>query len=47
MLGPVQSQFVQGHSLSDGRVISSRGGGYCQVSTAIYNAVLLAGLTVS
>jgi len=44
---PVQAGFVPGHSLSGGRVVTSKGGGYCQVSTAIYNAVLLAGFPVS
>ena len=34
--------FRMGKSFYAGRVIMSKGGGYCQVSTALYNAVLLA-----
>jgi vancomycin resistance protein YoaR len=43
---PVQEDFVMGHSLSAGRVVDSKGGGYCQVSTALYNAALLAGFPI-
>jgi vancomycin resistance protein YoaR len=39
-------KFLPGNTFSSGRVIKSTGGGYCQVSTSIYNAALLAGLQV-
>lgn len=39
-------RFVEGTSYASGRVVSSDGGGICQVSTGLYNAVLLAGLEV-
>ncbi|MES2201545.1 MAG: VanW family protein [candidate division FCPU426 bacterium] len=42
-----RGRFVRGRSLSNGRVVMSKGGGICQVSTALYNAVLLAGLSVT
>lgn len=41
-----QGQFAPGNTFSSGRVIKSVGGGYCQVSTSVYNAVLLAGLPI-
>lgn len=34
--------FRKGKSYYAGRIIMSRGGGYCQVSTTLYNAALLA-----
>jgi hypothetical protein len=40
-------KFLPGNSFLAGRIVKSTGGGYCQVSTAIYNAVLLAGLRVT
>jgi vancomycin resistance protein YoaR len=43
---PGLDRFVQGTAYSSGRVISSDGGGICQVSAALYNAALLAGLEV-
>jgi vancomycin resistance protein VanW len=39
-------RFVDGTAYSSGRVIRSEGGGICQVSAALYNAALLAGLEV-
>jgi vancomycin resistance protein YoaR len=38
--------FVDGTSYEDGRKVSSDGGGICQVSSCLYNAVLLSGLEV-
>lgn len=46
-LTPAQANLTYGHSLSAGRVVRSKGGGYCQISAAIYNAALLAGFPVS
>jgi vancomycin resistance protein YoaR len=43
---PKEGHFEPGNTLFAGRVVKSIGGGYCQVSTSIYNAVLLAGLPV-
>ena len=37
-----REHFRNGKSYYAGRVIKSKGGGYCQVSTTLYNAVLLA-----
>jgi hypothetical protein len=42
-----RGRYLPGKSFSGGRVIKSVGGGYCQVSTSLYNAVLLAGLPVA
>jgi vancomycin resistance protein YoaR len=39
-------RFVEGTSYASGRVVTSDGGGICQVSSALYNAVVLAGLEV-
>jgi vancomycin resistance protein YoaR len=39
-------RFVSGTSYADGRKVSSDGGGICQVSSCLYNAVLLSGLEV-
>ena len=39
-------RFVDGTSYASGRVVSSDGGGICQVSSCLYNAVVLAGLEV-
>jgi vancomycin resistance protein YoaR len=39
-------RFVEGTSYASGRVVTSDGGGICQVSSALYNAVALAGLEV-
>lgn len=39
-------RFVEGTSYASGRVVTSDGGGICQVSTGLYNAVLLAGLEI-
>jgi vancomycin resistance protein YoaR len=39
-----RSRFREGRSFYGGRVVMSRGGGSCQVSTALYNATLLANL---
>jgi vancomycin resistance protein YoaR len=38
--------FVSGTSYADGRKVRSDGGGICQVSSCLYNAVLLSGLEV-
>lgn len=43
---PGLSRFVEGTSYASGRVVTSDGGGICQVSSGLYNAVLLAGLEV-
>jgi vancomycin resistance protein YoaR len=43
---PGLDRFVEGTSYASGRVVTSDGGGICQVSTGLYNAVLLAGLEV-
>lgn len=40
------NRFVEGTAYASGKVIRSEGGGVCQVSAAIYNAALLAGLEV-
>jgi len=45
-MGKGLDKFVVGTSYASGRVVSSDGGGICQVSTGLYNAVLLAGLEV-
>jgi vancomycin resistance protein YoaR len=45
-LTPAAGKWEMGRTIRDGRYILSAGGGYCQVSTAIYNAALLAGLLV-
>lgn len=45
-IAPGNGRFKPGNSFSNGRVIKSTGGGYCQVSTALYNAALLAGMPV-
>jgi|GEM_PF-3314588 vancomycin resistance protein YoaR len=39
-------RFVDATSYAAGRVVSSDGGGICQVSSCLYNAVVLAGLEV-
>lgn len=41
-----RANFVEGTSFLAGREVRSVGGGICQVSSALYNAVLLAGLEV-
>ena len=46
-LSPLQREFTLGKSLSAGKVVTSIGGGYCQVSAALYNAALLAGLGIT
>jgi len=46
VIRPGSGKFLPGNSFLAGRVVQSTGGGYCQVSTAVYNAVLLAGLPV-
>jgi hypothetical protein len=43
---PGLGRFVEGTAYASGKVISSEGGGICQVSAALYNAALLAGLDV-
>lgn len=43
---PGLDRFVEGTSYASGRVVTSDGGGICQVSTGLYNAVVLAGLEV-
>lgn len=43
---PGLARFVEGTSYASGRVVTSDGGGICQVSTGLYNAVVLAGLEV-
>jgi vancomycin resistance protein YoaR len=45
-IGAGRGKFEPGNTLMGGRVIKSPGGGYCQVSTSIYNAALLAGLPI-
>jgi vancomycin resistance protein YoaR len=45
-LTPGAGMWRPGRTIRDGKYVMSYGGGYCQVSTAIYNAVLLAGLLV-
>jgi vancomycin resistance protein YoaR len=45
-LTPGAGMWQMGRTIRDGKYILSFGGGYCQVCTAIYNAVLLAGLLV-
>lgn len=45
-MGLVRQQFRPGKSILAGRYVFSKGGGYCQVATALYNAFLLAGLPV-
>lgn len=45
-LDEVRPRFVYGTSYLYGRVIQSKGGGICQVSSVLYDAVLLAGLPV-
>lgn len=43
---PGLQRFVEGTSYASGRVVTSDGGGICQVSSGLYNAVVLAGLEV-
>jgi hypothetical protein len=43
---PGRPDYAMGNTFSSGRVVKSKGGGYCQVSTAVYNAALLAGLPI-
>jgi len=43
---PGRGLFKPGLTISGGRFTQSIGGGYCQVTAAIYNAALLAGLPV-
>lgn len=45
-LTPGLGRFVDGTSYAAGRVVHSNGGGICQVSSCLYNAVVLAGLQV-
>jgi vancomycin resistance protein YoaR len=45
-MGKGLDRFVPGTSYASGRVVTSDGGGICQVSSGLYNAVLLAGLEV-
>jgi vancomycin resistance protein YoaR len=45
-MGAGLDRFVEGTAYSSGKVIKSEGGGVCQVSAALYNAALLAGLEV-
>jgi len=45
-MGRGLDRFVPGTSYASGRVVTSDGGGICQVSSGLYNAVLLAGLEV-
>jgi vancomycin resistance protein YoaR len=45
-MGAGLDRFVSGTSYEDGRKVSSDGGGICQVSSCLYNAVLLSGLEV-
>lgn len=45
-MSPGLDRFVEGTAYASGKVIRSEGGGVCQVSAAIYNAALLAGLEV-
>ncbi len=40
------AHFEEGRSILDGHYVYTHGGGYCQVSTALYNAALLANLPV-
>lgn len=41
-----RNRFRRGKSYYAGRIVMSRGGGYCQVSTALYDAALLANLRI-
>src|SRR5258705_12459318 len=43
---PGLARFVDGTAYASGRVIRSEGGGICQVSAALHNAAVLAGLEV-
>jgi vancomycin resistance protein YoaR len=43
---PGLSRFVEGTAYSNGKVLRSKGGGVCQVTAALYNAALLAGLPI-
>jgi vancomycin resistance protein YoaR len=43
---PGLNRFVEGTSYSNGKVLSSEGGGVCQVTSALYNAALVAGLPI-
>lgn len=43
----VQNGFKRAKIIEDGRFVYGTGGGVCQVSTTLYNAVLLAGLKVT
>ncbi len=45
-LSPGLHRFVEGTAYASGKVIRSEGGGVCQVSAALYNAALLAGLEI-
>lgn len=48
VLGPYTSGrgYRQGPSYAGGRLVPSTGGGVCKVSTALYNAAVMAGVTV-
>jgi vancomycin resistance protein VanW len=46
MMTPGLDRFVEGTAYASGKVVTSEGGGVCQVSAALYNAALLAGLEV-
>lgn len=43
----VANGFAPGHSFAGGRVVTTIGGGICQVSSALYNVVLMADLEVT
>lgn len=43
----VANGFAPGHSFAGGKVVTTIGGGICQVSSAIYNIVLMADLEVT
>lgn len=43
----VANGFAPGHSFAGGKVVTTIGGGICQVSSALYNAVLMADLEVT
>ena len=42
-----QNGFLEAPTILDGKYVPGVGGGVCQVSTTLYNAALLAGLTVT
>jgi vancomycin resistance protein YoaR len=46
-VAPGSGHWRPGNTLYEGALMKSLGGGYCQVSTAIYNAALLAGFPVT